>query len=375
MLGLIPRLITGLHLAAALAILVGCGEFAQQSATADITSDGKTRLQGAGATFPAPLYKRLVVVYEGINPEVMIDYQSIGSGGGIRAITDKTVHFCGSDAPMSEKEIAAAGGAENILEIPACAGGIVPTYNVQGITTRLKFTGKLLADIYTGAVSMWNDPAIAAINPGVKLPALPITPVWRTDGSGTTFIYTGYLATQSEEFATTIGLGKQVQWPFGQGGKGNEGVTAIVQQTNGGLGYVEQSYAENNRLLGGTVQNGEGEFVAASPESVSKAGAGSAANLQGQRLVADIWNQPGKGAYPISSFTYLVVYKDLNNLPDQVSAQNLIDFIWWATHDGQRYAAELGYAPLALEVQAKVEIALSGITYRGRPLTNNKQGT
>ncbi len=234
-----------------------------------------TRLQGAGATFPAPFYKRLVVVYEQSHPDVLIDYQSIGSGGGIKAITDQTVDFCASDAPMNKKELAAAGGAENIVEIPACAGGIVPIYNVPDVTTPLNFSGELLADIYLGKVSVWNDPAIAQLNPDVHLPELFITPVWRTDGSGTNFIFTNYLSTRSENFAFTVGLGKQVQWPFGQGGKGNEGVTAVVQQTEGGIGYVEQSYADNNQLVSGAVQNKDGKFVRASPQSVSKAGAGA----------------------------------------------------------------------------------------------------
>jgi phosphate transport system substrate-binding protein len=192
--------------------------------------------------------------------------------------------------------------------------------------------------------------------------------VWRTDGSGTTFIFTNYLATQSEEFKSKIGIGKQVSWPFGQGGKGNEGVTAVVQQTAGGLAYVEQSYADNNRLVYGMVQNAAGKFVKASPESVSAAGAEPASKMHGHVLAADIWNQPGENAYPIASFTYLIVYKDLQNLTDRQSAQELLNFLWWATHDGQKYAAELGYAPLAVEVQRKVEEVLKSASYKGAPL-------
>ena len=172
-------------------------------ASPTLVSCAATRLQGAGATFPAPFYKRLVVVYQQQHPDVLIDYQSIGSGGGIKAITDKTVHFCASDAPMSKKELAATGGEENIVEIPSCAGGIVPIYNVPGVDKPLKFSGELLADIYLGKVTQWNDPAIARMNPEAQLPDLSITPVWRTDGSGTTFIFTNYLATQSENFALT----------------------------------------------------------------------------------------------------------------------------------------------------------------------------
>jgi len=319
----------------------------------------ETRLQGAGATFPAPFYK---------HPDVQIDYQSIGSGGGIKAITDKTVQFCGSDAPMTKKELAAAGGDANIVEIPSCAGGVVAIYNVPGLKDGLKLSGELLADIYLGKVSHWNDPAIAAMNAGVDLPNVAITPVWRTDASGTTFIFTNYLATQADEFLTTIGLGKQVQWPFGQGGKGNEGVTAVVQQTEGGIGYVEQSYADNNQLLSAQIKNKAGKFVKASPASVSKAGAGAEFKKGDALLAADIWNQAGDEAYPIASFTYLIVHKDLNNLSNKGAAQDLADFLWWSTHEGQRYATDLGYAPLAPELQTKVEKALKGLTYKGAAL-------
>lgn len=330
--------------------------------------NAKTRLQGAGATFPAPLYKRLVVVYEGLHPDVLIDYQSIGSGGGIKAITDQTVHFCASDAPMGKKELAAVGGGENIVEIPACAGGIVPIFNLPGITTSLKFSGELLADIYLGNVSQWNDPAIAKLNPEAALPNLVITPVWRTDGSGTNFIFTSYLATQSENFAYTIGMGKQVQWPFGQGGKGNEGVTAVVQQTAGSIGYVEQSYADHNQLLSGLMRNRGGRYIRATTGTVSQAGAGAEFGSGSTLLAADIWNQPGDDAYPIASFTYLIVYRDLRNLPDLGAAQSLASFLWWATHDGQRHATELGYAPLAPKVRQKVEAALKSLNYRGTSL-------
>jgi phosphate transport system substrate-binding protein len=349
-----------------LTALLGLAEFG--SALFPTAAIAKTRLQGVGATFPAPFYKRLVVVYEEQHPDVLIDYQSIGSGGGIQAITKKTAHFAASDAPMSKKELEAAGGAANIVEIPTCAGGVVAIYNVRGISVPLKLTGGLLADIYLGKVNQWNDKAIAGLNPDVTLPDLPITPVWRTDGSGTTFIFTNYLATQSEDFLATIGMGKQVQWPVGQGGKGNEGVTAVVQQTVGGLGYVEQSYADNNRLLYGLMKNKNGKFIKASPETVSKAGSRANFGTNNQILAANIWDQAGEDAYPIASFTYLIVYQDLHNLPNKQAAQAFLDFLWWATHDGQRFATELGYAPLAPEVRAKVEAALKTITYRGEIL-------
>jgi len=333
------------------------------------SASGEVRLQGAGASFPAPFYKRLVSEYQKLHPGTQIDYQSIGSGGGIRAITDKTVNFAGSDAPMSKKEMEAAGGDANLVEIPSCAGGVVPTYNLPEVKQDLKFTGTLLADIYMGKVSRWNDPAIAALNPGVALPDQAITPVWRTDGSGTTFIFTHYLATQSEAFLSTIGADKQVKWPAGQGGKGNEGVTAVVQQTAGGLGYVEQGYADNNHLPYGAVVNKDGKLVKASPKSVSLAGVGAVSGMKGQILAATIWNQSGEGAYPIASFTYLIVYKDLNNAATKEAAQALVDYLWWVAHDGQKFATELDYAPLAPAVQEKVEQALKAITYKGETLS------
>lgn len=348
--------------------LIVVGLLAANMVTPTSSVDAKTRLQGAGATFPAPLYKRLVVVYQELHPDVLIDYQSLGSGAGINSIIKKTVDFGASDAPMTKKELTAAGGGEHLVEIPTCAGGIVPIYNVRGVSETLRFNGEVLADIYLGKVNRWNDPAIAALNPNITLPDLAITPVWRTDGSGTTFIFTNYLATQSESFVSVVGLGKQVQWPMGQGGKGNEGVTAVVQQTDGGLGYVEQSYADNNKLSSGMVKNKDGKFVKATAETVSRAGAGANFAAENTLVVAEIWNKPGAEAYPIASFTYLIVYKDLRNLTDKDAAHDLVNFLWWATHEGQKLATELGYAPLAPEVTAKVEAALKQLTFRGEPL-------
>ena len=333
------------------------------------TASAEVRIQGAGATFPHPLYQRLVVEYQQLHPDIQIDYQGIGSGGGIKSITDKTVLFAGSDAPLKKSEIEKAGGADNLIEIPSCAGGVVPTYNLPGINADLKFTGELLADIYMGKVAVWNDPAIAKLNPGVTLPASPITPVWRTDGSGTTFVWTNYLCTQSDEFLQTIGKGKSVAWPLGQGGKGNQGVTQAVQQTVGAIGYVEEGFADHNDLPYGPVKNKDGQFIKASPDTVSQAGGGAADGMSGNLLAANIWDQPGEKAYPIASFTYLIVYKDLNNADNIEQAQAMLDFLWWATHDGQQFAPELDYAPLAEPVQKKVEQALKMVTYKGQKLS------
>jgi phosphate transport system substrate-binding protein len=324
-------------------------------------------LTGAGATFPQPLYERWVQEYQNLHPDVKIDYGGGGSGKGIKDITDKVVDFAGSDAPMSKGDIDKAGGADNLIEIPTCAGAVVPAFNLPGITD-LNFDGPLLADIYLGKVSTWNDPRIASLNPGVNLPNTPITCAWRTDGSGTNYVWTNYLATQSDDFKSTIGTGKQVQWPVGQGGKGNPGVAAIVQQTAGAIGYVEENYADKNNIAYGSVKNKAGKFVKASPDAVSAAAEGAADSMSGQMLAANIWNQDGDSTYPISSLTYLIVYKDLNNIKSKDQAQGLVDFLWWAEHDGQKFNSQLDYAPLGDKVTAKIEAALGGLTYNGDPI-------
>lgn len=327
------------------------------------------RLQGAGATFPQPLYERWVSEYQKLHPDVKIDYQGIGSGGGIKSITEKTVDFAGSDAPLSKAEIGNLGGEDKVVEVPSCSGGVVPAYNVPGVNAELKFSGPVLADIYLGNISKWNDPRIADLNPGVNLPAAPITPAWRTDGSGTTYVFTNYLATQSSEFRNKIGMGKQVKWPLGQGGKSNAGVAQVIQQTNGAIGYLEQNYADKNHIPYGPVQNKAGKFLKASPETVSLAGEGAVAEMKGHVVHANIWNQSGDDAYPIASFTYLIVYKDLDNVKSKEQAQQLLNFMWWATHDGEKLAAELDYAPVSRGVQQKVEDALKVVTYKGEGLS------
>ncbi|MGE5608855.1 MAG: phosphate ABC transporter substrate-binding protein PstS [Bacillota bacterium] len=326
----------------------------------------ETRLNGAGATFPNPIYQRWVTDYQKINPDVKIDYQSIGSGGGIKGITDKTVDFAGSDAPMNKKELAAA--KQPVVHIPTVAGSVVLAYNLPNLSSDLKLTGPIIADLYLGRITQWDDPRIVQINPDVKLPHSTITPVWRTDGSGTNFIFTNYLATQSQDFASTIGAGKQVKWPVGQGGKGNEGVTAVVQQTPGAVGYIELNYAKANKIPFALLQNKDGKFVKASPESVTAAGAG-AVNQMDKTLAVNIWNQPGQDAYPIAAFTYIIVYQDLSYLKDENKAKSLVAFLTWATvGEGQKMAAELDYAPLAPAVQQKVKSAIASLTWGGKAI-------
>ncbi len=331
-------------------------------------SAANVRLQAAGATFPQPLYDRLVVEYERKNPGVQISYQGVGSGAGIRNITDKIVAFAASDAPLSKKELAALGGPDAVIEFPTCAGGVVPAYQVPGLSKPLNFTGELIADMYMGKVAKWNDARLAAINPGVTLPDLAITPVYRSDGSGTTFVFTNYLCTQSNDFKGSVGMGKQVTWPVGIGGKGNPGVAAAVQSTPGALGYVEMNFAQSNSIAFGAVQNKDGEFVLASAESISAAGDAAAGSLKGNRLVADLWNQPGKGVYPISAFTYIIYFKDLNNIKSEAEAKAMLGFLWWATHDAQGIAKEMLYAPLSETVREKVGMALNQTTFLGSPV-------
>jgi phosphate transport system substrate-binding protein len=327
---------------------------------------GQVRLQGAGATFPAPIYQRWVVEFERINPGIRIDYQSIGSGGGVRGVIERTVDFGASDAPLSAAELERM--PSEVVHIPTVAGAVVPAYNLPGLEIALNLTGKIIADIYRGEITRWNDPAIREINPDATLPDLIITPVWRTDGSGTTYVFSSYLARQSEDFLWRVGYGKAVRWPVGRGGKGNEGVTAMVQRIRGSIGYVELNYAVQLRLTHARVQNREGRFVEASPESVSAAGAGAVDQMQ-ESLAVNIWDQPGEEAYPISAFTYIIVYRDLSQVTTRAEAQALVDFLYWATQAGQGIASDMDYAPLAPPVQQRVAEVLGTLVWRGERLT------
>jgi phosphate transport system substrate-binding protein len=336
-------------------------------ALAATAAHGQARLTGAGATFPAPLYKKWVVEFEAVKPGVKIDYNSIGSGGGIKAITDKTVAFGATDAPLTRKEIQALGGPDKIVQVPTTAGAVVPAYNLPGVTGEVRFSGQVLADIYLGKLAKWNDPALVALNPDIKLPDVAITPVYRTDGSGTTHVFSSFLATQSEDFKGNVGFGKAVKWPVGQGGKGNEGVTAVVQQTPGSIGYIEVNYALANKIPFGSVQNREGKFVRATPDSIAAAGAAAAKSLAGPVMAADLWNQPGDASYPISAFTYIIVYRDLSaTLQSADEASALTAFLRWAVTEGQKTARAMDYAPLAPEVQSEVVRVLGTLEFKGQ---------
>ena len=317
-----------------------------------------TQINGAGATFPYPIYSKWFSEYNKLHPDIEINYQSIGSGGGIRQLSNETVFFGASDGPMSDEQLKGAPGA--ILHFPTVLGGVVPIYNIPGVDGTLKFSGKVLADIILGKVTRWNDASLAALNPGVKLPATDITVAHRSDGSGTTYIFVDYLCKASEDFKKTIGgVSTAIKWPVGVGGKGNEGVAGLVKQTPGSIGYVELIYAIQNKIAFGSVQNHDGEFLQASLASVTTAAAG-AANSMPKDFRVSITNAPGKGAYPISSFTWLLFYEKPK---DKARAKIMVDFMKWALTDGQKYCQELGYAPLpkevvALEMEALKKIAL-----------------
>jgi len=313
-------------------------------------SGGKTQVNGAGATFPNPIYSKWFSEYNKLHPDVEVNYQSIGSGGGIRQLTAQTVFFGASDAPMTDEQMKQAPG--KILHFPTVLGAVVPVYNIEGASAQVKFTGPVLADIFLGKIKRWNDPAIAKANAGIKLPNSEITVVHRSDGSGTSFIYTDYLSKVSEEWKQKVGANASVNWPIGVGGKGNEGVAGLVKQTPNSLGYVELVYALQNKIPYGAVQNASGEFVTPSTDSVTAAAAGAAANMPKDFRVS-ITNAPGQGAYPISSFTWILMYEEPK---DQTLAKVMVAFMKWALSDGQKIAPEMGYAAVpANVVQTELE--------------------
>jgi phosphate transport system substrate-binding protein len=327
-------------------------------ATLPALGAGKLLINGAGATFPFPIYSKWFSTYNKMHPEVQINYQSIGSGGGIKQVTEKTVDFGASDAPMSDEELSKAPG---IQHIPTVMGAVVLVYNVPGLQS-LRLTSATLAGIFLGKITKWNDAALAKDNPGAKLPDAPISVAHRSDGSGTTYSFTDYLSKVSPEWKSGPATGKSVNWPTGLGGKGNEGVTGLVKQNEGGLGYVELAYANQNKLPVAELKNREGVWVKPTLEAVSAAAA--KAEMPDDYRIS-ITDQPGKDAWPISTFTYLLVYKDM---PDAAKGEALLRFLWWAEHDGQKLAAALEYAPLPKPVVTKVEDTLRKLTVQGKPV-------
>jgi phosphate transport system substrate-binding protein len=318
-------------------------------------------LTGAGATFPYPLYSKWVFEYEKLHPGVKINYQSIGSGGGIRQISERTVDFGASDAPMSDEQLGKAKG--KLVHIPTTLGAVVMTYNVPGLSGELKLTGEVIAGMYLGEIKKWNDPKIVALNKGMSLPDTDIAIVHRSDGSGTTFVFTDYLSKAAPAWKK-VGSGTSVNWPAGLGGKGNEGVTGLVKQTPGSIGYVELVYATQNKLPMASLRNAAGQYVTASPRSISAAAAAQAAHMPADLRVS-IVNAAGAGSYPIASFTYILLYDEQQ---DAQKGKTLVEFLWWATHDGQKACEPLGYATLPAPVVARVEALLKGIKSGGKSI-------
>ncbi len=314
-------------------------------------------INGAGATFPYPLYSQWFDTYTRVQPNVRFNYQSIGSGGGIKQLTAHTVDFGASDAPMNDEQIASAGG--KVLHFPTVLGADVMAYNIPGVEQKIKLTGPMIADIFLGKIAKWNDPAIVKLNPDIKMPDMDIIVAHRSDGSGTTYVFVDYLSKVSEAWKKDVGKGTSVKWPVGLGGKGNEGVTALIQQTPGAIGYVELIYALQNNMPFADIQNKSGNFITASLESVTAAASGT-------KIPADfrvsITDAAGPEVYPISSFTYLLVYE---KQADTAKGRALTEFIKWALTDGQPLAPKLHYAPLPVAVSAAAQAQIGMVKVAG----------
>lgn len=323
------------------------------------SNDGTVLLNGAGATFPYPLYSKWIAEYKSVDPTVRINYQSIGSGGGVRQIVAGTVDFGASDVPIEAGEERGATGT--LLHVPTAVGSVVVSYNVSGVSQPLRLTPEALASIWLGETTRWNAPLLAVENPGVALPDIPITVVYRTDGSGTTAIFTRYLAAVSARWDKEVGSGKSVRWPIGIGAKGNEGVTAQLQVSPGAIGYTELAYATQNRLPRAVLKNAAGRFVGASPAAATAAAESvpMPASLQ-----VSLESAPSAAAYPLAAYTYLLVYE---SVADSRRGEALARFLWWTVHDGQRFVRTLDYAPLPAVVVTQVEAALRRVQASGKP--------
>jgi len=347
--------------AATMAVLTACGGDGGADRASDTgaasRSSGAVDLTGAGATFPYPIYSKWFSDYAAATG-VRINYQSIGSGGGIRQLSERTIDFGASDSPMTDEELGKAKGGP-VLHIPTVIGAVAVTYNLPGLPAPVKLTGEVLGDIFLGKITKWNDARLAALNPGVALPARDILVVHRSDGSGTTYIFTDYLSAVSRAWAGGPGRGKEVQWPVGLGGKGNEGVAGQVKQTPGAIGYVELAYAKQNRLAVAALRNSAGNFVTPSVESATAAAAGAVEKLgPNTDYRISIVNAPGADAYPLSSFTWILVYE---NQPDSVKGRKIVDFLRWALANGGKQAAALDYAPLPAAMTPQLQQRLASI--------------
>jgi len=316
-------------------------------------------INGAGATFPYPIYSKWFDVYHTDHPDIQFNYQSIGSGGGIRQITAKTVDFGASDGPMSDAQLQTAEGW-TILHFPTVLGGVVPIYNIEGATGKINFTQRAISEIYLGKITTWNDPEIQSVNPDIKLPSSQIVVVHRSDGSGTSYCWTDFLSKINKEWKSKVGKGTAVNWPVGLGGKGNEGVAGLVKQTPNSIGYVELIYATQNKMDYGRLQNSAGKFVNCTLASVTEA-ASSVADKMPADFRVSITNPPGADAYPASTFTWLLIYKTQVN---KDKGQALIQFLKWMLADGQKYTQDLGYAPLPPQIVEQEKSAIEKIKFQ-----------
>ncbi len=347
----IVRTLTAI-LSAALLLVLGLGGaplFAQ------------TLVNGAGATFPYPIYSKWFDEYAKVDRSARFNYQSIGSGGGIRQIVSRTVDFGASDGPMTDEQLKQA--PSELFHIPMVMGAVVATYNLPG-NPRLRFTPDLLADIFLGKITKWSDSRLKAVNPEISLPDQAVIVVHRSDGSGTTYIWVDYLSKVSKEWEQKVGRGTSVNWPVGLGGKGNEGVAGQVKNTPAALGYVELAYATSNKLPIAAIRNRAGKFIEPSIDSTTAAAASAAKDMP-QDFRVSLTDPPGEVAYAVAGFTWILVYKEQ---PDEVKGKALANFLWWATHEGQKYASDLLYAPLPAPVVKMVETKITQITHKGKPL-------
>jgi phosphate transport system substrate-binding protein len=331
----------------------------------DKTSGSEKELLGAGATFPYPLYSKMFDVYSKEN-NMKVNYQSVGSGAGIQQLTNRTVDFGASDAFMTDEELQKAPG--KVVEVPTCLGAVVITYNLPD-NPELKFTPEIISEIFLGKIKKWNDEKIKSLNPDAKIADLDIAVVHRSDGSGTTFVFTDYLTKVSEEWKSAVGAGKSVKWPVGLGAKGNEGVGGLVKQTPGAIGYVELIFASQNKMPLGVIKNQKGNFIKPTLKSIS-----AAANIEiPDDTRISITNTNSDEGYPIASFTWILLYQDQNyGSRSEARGKEVAKLIWWMTHGGQQYAEPLEYAALPTEAVKKAEAILKGVNFGGKPLLEEK---
>lgn len=325
-------------------------------------STSAVRLQGAGATFPNPIYQKWLSEYKKVNANASIDYQSVGSGAGVKQFTERTIDFGASDMPMSDDEIKKVQG--EVVHIPTVLGAVVITYNLAGVAEPLRFSPDVLADIFLGKIKRWDDARIKADNASVSLPAVAIGVVYRSDGSGTSAVFTDYLSKVSAEWKDKVGTSKTPTFPVGQGGKGNDGVSGAIKQQPNTIGYVELIYAKKSNLPIALIKNAAGNFVEPSLDAVTAAAAASVASTPDDLRVS-LTDAPGASVYPISSYTYVLVLKDQ---ADAAKGKALVDFLWWGLHDGTQFATALDFAPLPEEMRRRAEAKLNSITSGGKPL-------